>query len=88
MIKTVSVATTIDEHAAGLLVLRRPHLAASLLRLDDHPEVGVCFRCVDSLGTRKRTIERMTRAAPGPWRRRLQYRRSSALLGHIAVTVG
>ena len=50
-------------------------VCGSLLRLDDRPEVGVCFRCVDSLRKRKRTIERMTRAAPpGPWWRRLQYR--------------
>ena len=36
----------------------------SLLRLEGHHEVGVCFRCVDSLGKRKRKIERTTRAAP------------------------
>ena len=47
----------------------------SLLRLEEHPEVGVCFRCVDALVKRKRKIQRMTRAAPpGPWWRRLQYR--------------
>jgi hypothetical protein len=50
-------------------------VAASLLRLEGHPEVGVCFRCVDRLAKRKRAIGRMTRAAPpGPWWRRLQYR--------------
>ena len=50
-------------------------VAGSLLRLGEHPEVGVCFRCVNWLNRRKREIERMTRhAPPGPWRRRLQYR--------------
>ena len=48
---------------------------ASLLRLERHSEVGVCFRCVEQLGRRKRTIERMSRfAPPGPWWRRLQFR--------------
>ena len=48
---------------------------ASLLRLDGHPEVGVCFRCVDRLAKRNRAIERMKRASPpGPWWRRVQYR--------------
>ena len=48
---------------------------ASLLRLHEHPEVGVCFRCVKYLAKRKRAVERMTRAAPpGPWWRRAQYR--------------
>jgi hypothetical protein len=48
---------------------------ASLLQLDSHREVGVCFRCVDHLAKRKRAIERMTRhAPPGPWWRRVQYR--------------
>jgi hypothetical protein len=49
---------------------------ASLLRLGDHPEVGVCFRCINSLARRKREIERHTRAAPATWPlwRRVQYR--------------
>ena len=49
---------------------------ASLLRLGDHPEVGVCFRCVRVLARRKREIERRTRAARvgGPWWRRAQVR--------------
>ncbi len=48
---------------------------ASLLRLDGHREVGVCFPCIDLLAKRKRAIERMTRQAPpGPWWRRLQFR--------------
>ena len=37
---------------------------ASLLQLDAHREVGVCFRCVDYLNKRKRAIQRMTRRAP------------------------
>jgi hypothetical protein len=50
-------------------------VVASLLRLEQHQEVGVCFRCIERLRQRKRTIERMTRhAPPGPWRRRLRYR--------------
>lgn len=48
---------------------------SSLLRLSEHPEVGVCFRCVKTLTKRKRAIERATRRAPdGPWWRRAQYR--------------
>ena len=48
--------------------------AASPLRLEGYPEVGVCFRCVDRLAKRKRALERMTRVAPaGPWWRRVQY---------------
>ena len=50
-------------------------VGGSMLRLKGHPEVGVCFRCVDSLVKRKRELERMTRAAPpGPWWQRLRYR--------------
>ncbi|HET8617563.1 MAG TPA: hypothetical protein VFM27_01290 [Acidimicrobiales bacterium] len=49
---------------------------ASLLRLGERPEVGVCFRCVGVLAGRKREIERRTRAAPAGWpiRRRALYR--------------
>ena len=49
---------------------------ASLLRLGEHPEVGVCFRCVRVLAKRKRAIERQTRSAPVGWPfwRRLLYR--------------
>lgn len=49
---------------------------SSLLRLGDHPEVGVCFRCVRDLARRKRTIERRTRAATARWPlwRRVQFR--------------
>jgi hypothetical protein len=37
------------------------------LQLEAHREVGVCFRCIERLGKRKRDIERMTRhAPPGP----------------------
>lgn len=49
---------------------------ASLVRLGQHPEVGVCFRCVNVLGGRKREIQRRTRSAPpglSGWRR-VQYR--------------
>lgn len=51
-------------------------LRASLLQLGDHPEVGVCFRCVRVLARRKRQIERQTRAAPAgwSWRRRVRFR--------------
>lgn len=49
---------------------------ASLLRLGEHPEVGVCFRCVKVLAQRKRDIERQARAAPAGWPlwRRAQFR--------------
>lgn len=49
---------------------------ASLLRLGEHREVGVCFRCVRVLARRKRAIERQTKAAPAEWPlwRRVQYR--------------
>ena len=40
---------------------------ASLVRLGEHPEVGVCFRCVGVLVRRKREIKRCTRAAPVGW---------------------
>jgi hypothetical protein len=42
-------------------------VTASLVRLGDHPEVGVCFRCIPVLVRRKREIERRTRAAPVGW---------------------
>lgn len=53
-----------------------PAVQASLLRLGEHPEVGVCCRCVRDLNRRKRTIERQTRTAPAGWPfwRRVQYR--------------
>lgn len=52
-------------------------VGASLLRLGEHPEVGVCFRCVKALARRKREIERQTRRAvlaDRPLWRRVQYR--------------
>lgn len=51
-------------------------VSRSLLRLGDHPEVGVCFRCVRVLAKRKRAIERSTRRAPSHWSlwRRAQFR--------------
>lgn len=49
---------------------------ASLVRLGEHPEVAVCFRCVRVLARRKRQIERATRKAPAGWPlwRRARYR--------------
>jgi hypothetical protein len=49
---------------------------ASVLRLTEHPEVGVCFRCVQELSRRKRQIERQTRHAPPDlsWWQRAKYR--------------
>jgi hypothetical protein len=48
----------------------------SLVRLGEHPEVGVCFRCLKDLARRKRAIQRLARATPAgwPWWRRVQYR--------------
>jgi len=48
----------------------------SVLQLGEHPEVGVCFRCVGVLAKRKREIERRTRSAPAglPRWRRVLYR--------------
>ncbi len=40
---------------------------ASLLRLGEHPEVGVCFRCIRVLAHRKLEIERRTPPAPVGW---------------------
>ena len=42
-------------------------VTASLLRLGEHPEVGVCFRCVRVLARRKREMERRTRVASVGW---------------------
>jgi hypothetical protein len=42
---------------------------ASLLRLGEHPEVAVCFRCVNVLAQRKQAIERRTKGAPAGWPR-------------------
>jgi hypothetical protein len=49
---------------------------ASLLRLAEHPEVGVCFRCVRILARRKREMQHRTKAVPEGWPfwRRVQYR--------------
>ncbi len=49
---------------------------ASLVHLGEHPEVGVCFRCIGYLAGRKREIKRRTRAAPVGWPlwRRVKYR--------------
>jgi hypothetical protein len=64
-----------DRRATGCWCCGDRTVVASLLQLDEHREVGVCFRCVDVLAKRKRAIEHMTRKAPpGPWWRRLQFR--------------
>lgn len=49
---------------------------ASILLLGEHPEVGVCFRCIKVLARRKRALQRRTRSAPvgWPWWRRVRYR--------------
>jgi hypothetical protein len=51
-------------------------VAGSLVRLGEHPEVGVCFRCLKYLDRRKREIQRLSRSAPPGWSwwRRLRYR--------------
>ena len=48
---------------------------ASLVRLGEHPEVGVCFRCITVLAHRGRDMQRRARAAPRgwPWWRRVRY---------------
>ena len=76
MTKTAIDVDDVDEPAVpGCWCCGDRTVAASLLRLSCHQEVGVCFRCVDWLSNRKRDVERMTRAAPpGPWWRRVQYR--------------
>jgi hypothetical protein len=49
---------------------------AGLLHLSEHPEVGVCFRCVTYLHKRKRELKRQAHAAPigWPWWRRVLFR--------------
>jgi hypothetical protein len=49
--------------SAGCWCCGERTVTASLLRLGEHPEVGVCFRCVCVLARRKRELERQTRAA-------------------------
>lgn len=64
-----------DQPPGGCWCCGDPTVCASLLQLGDHPEVGVCFWCVDNLVTRKQEIQRATRLAPpGPWWRRLPFR--------------
>lgn len=75
MDKTAVGGDQLEPPAAGCWCCGDRTVQGSLLRLAEHQEVGVCFRCVDSLHTRKRQLERMTRhAPPGPWWRRVQYR--------------
>jgi hypothetical protein len=74
-VKTALGAAYIEPSQPGCWCCGDPTVAASLLRLNEHPEVGVCFRCIRTLSQRKRAIQRMTRRAPpGPWWRRAQYR--------------
>ena len=77
-----SVATSSKPPPTGCWCCGDRTVAASLLRLSEHQEVGVCFRCVDTLAKRKRTIERMTRhAPPGTWWQRFRVpRRVQSLL--------
>ena len=75
MTRTAVGGDDMERPPAGCWCCGDHTVQASLLQLREHPEVGVCFQCVDSLAKRKRSIERMTRhAPPGPWWRRAQYR--------------
>ena len=49
---------------------------ASLVRLGEHPEVGICYRCINVLVRRKRDLRRRMRSAPlgWSWWRRMRYR--------------
>lgn len=73
--------TAIDSHSAeppttGCWCCGDRTVKARLVQLGEHPEVGVCFRCVEMLRKRKREIERQTKAAPIGWPfwRRVLYR--------------
>ena len=75
MIRTDVDGDNSEQPPTGCWCCGDRNVRASLLQLQEHPEVGVCFRCVDSLATRKRKLQRMTRhAPPGPWWRRVQHR--------------
>ena len=75
MVATAVGGDQLEPPATGCWSCGDRTVQASLLRLDEHAEVGVCFRCVEWLSKRKRDLERMTRnPSAGPWRRRLQYR--------------
>ena len=75
MIRTAVGGDFDEPPQAGCWCCGDATVRAGMLRLRDHPEVGVCFRCVRELNRRKRAIERMTRAAPsGTWWRRVRYR--------------
>jgi len=72
---TTAIGADVDGPQPGCWCCGDRTVQASLLRLPGHPEVGVCFRCIDQLRDRKRAVQRMTRRAPvGPWWRRLQFR--------------
>jgi hypothetical protein len=52
---------------------------ASLVRLHAHPEVGVCFRCIQWLDEQRDAIGRRTgQVRSGPWWRQLQDRAAAA----------
>ena len=75
MARTAVGGDVVDPGDPGCWCCGDRTVRGSLLRLEAHPEVGVCFRCVTYLQRRKRMVERMTRMAPpGPWWRRLQFR--------------
>jgi hypothetical protein len=40
---------------------------ANLLRLSNHPEVGICTQCVRILARRRRELERRSGATPIGW---------------------
>ena len=65
-----------DQPPTGCWCCGDATVGGSLVRLGNHPEVGVCFRCVKVLAIRKREIQRQTRKAPMRWplRRRVTYR--------------
>ena len=72
---TTAVGGDYDEHRPRCWCCGDRLVLAGMLQLERHPEVGLCFRCVDTLAKRKRTIERMTRhAPPGAWWKRVQFR--------------
>ena len=75
MVSTAIGGDQVEPLVTGCWCCEDRTVQASLLRLDEHAEVGVCFRCVDWLHKRKRKLQRRTQHAPaGPRWRRLQYR--------------
>jgi len=75
MVSTAIGGDQIEPPVTGCWCCGDRTVQASLLRRDEHGEVGVCFRCLDWLHKRKRQLQRRPRhAPPGPWWRRVQYR--------------